>query len=73
MTLDQPFLHALNYIPMTDRLFTEEERDLFAMSFYLFALTDPRAQALIEARTPTGAILALYKDRAYIDNDPSKQ
>lgn len=53
--------------------FTEEERDLFAMSFFVFALTDPRAQALIEAGTPPKSILDLYKDRPYLDMDTSKQ
>lgn len=53
--------------------YTEEERDLFAMSFFVFAMTDPRAQALIEAGTPTKAILDFYKDRSYLDMDTSKQ
>lgn len=56
-----------------DLKFTEEERDVFAMSFLVFALFDPRAQALIQAGTPAGAVVALYKDRAYIDEDTSKQ
>jgi glycyl-tRNA synthetase alpha subunit len=51
----------------------QEERDVFAMSFLVFALFDPRAQALINARSPAGAILALYKDRPSLDPDTSNQ
>jgi hypothetical protein len=62
------------HIPMKEeRKFTEEERDVFAMSFLVFALFDPRAQALIKAGTPAGAVLDLYKDRPYLDEDTSKQ
>lgn len=53
--------------------FTEEERDLFAMSFLVFALFDPRAIALRESNFPTKSILDLYKDRAYIDPNPANQ
>lgn len=56
-----------------EKIYTEEDRDLFAMSFLVFALYDPRAVALRDAHSPAGAILDLYKDRAYIDPDTSKQ
>ena len=49
-----------------------EDKDLFALSFLVFALTDPRAQALLQAHSPTGAILALYKDRPFLQ-DASQQ
>lgn len=58
---------------MKPLLFTEEDRDLFAMSFLVFALTDTRAQALLKAKTPLKTILDLYKDRPFLDLDPSKQ
>lgn len=51
----------------------ETERDVFAMGFLVFALTDLRAQALIEAGSSVKAILDFYKDRAFVDNDSSKQ
>lgn len=58
---------------MSEPLYTQEDRDLFAMQFLLFALHDPRAKALIESHTPVGIILDLYKDRPYLDLDTSKQ
>jgi len=59
--------------PQAEGGYTEDEKELFAMQFVVFALTDPRAQGLIAAKSPVGAILDLYKDRAYIDEDTSKQ
>lgn len=56
-----------------EKHFTEEERDLFAMSFLVFVLSDARAQALIKVKTPTKALLDLYKDRAYLHEDGSHQ
>lgn len=58
---------------VTSEAYTEEDRDLFACSFLVFALFDPRAKALVEANTPVGKILDFYKDRAFIDPDTSKQ
>jgi transcriptional regulator with XRE-family HTH domain len=56
-----------------EQLKAEQERDEFALSFLVFALTDPRAQALIQARSPVTAILDLYKDRPYLGPDTTKQ
>lgn len=53
--------------------FTEEERNTFAMSFLVFALSDPRAKALIDSKSPVKTILDLYKDRPFIDLNPENQ
>lgn len=58
---------------MNQPKFTEEDRDVFAMSFYVFAMTDPRAIALREAHSPIGSLLDLYKDRPFLSLDPSNQ
>ena len=50
-----------------------EEKDNFACAFLVFAMCDPLAKALLEAKTPPAKVLEFYKDRAYLDTDPSKQ
>ena len=77
--IPDPFLPNMftcpnNYhIGEANKMVTEEERDNFAIAFLVFASCDPRAKALLEARTPPGKVLDFYKDRAYLDNDTSKQ
>lgn len=58
---------------LTDKIFTEEERDIFAMSFLVFVLSDLRAKALIDSKSPVKIILDLYKDRPYLDLNSSNQ
>lgn len=52
---------------------TKDERDIFAMSFLVFALYDPRAKELIKLKGGTRAILDLYENRTYLDQNPSNQ
>lgn len=50
-----------------------EERDNFAIAFAGWVKHDPQAHAYQEAKVSAGELLRLYKDRPYINTDPSKQ
>jgi hypothetical protein len=52
---------------------SEDDRDNFAIAFMAWALYDPQAIAMREARISAGDLLEKYKSRPYIDSDTQKQ
>jgi len=56
-----------------ERKYTEEERDNFAIAYAIWCMFDPQAKAYRETGCSAYKLLQLYKDRPYINTDPSVQ
>lgn len=53
--------------------YTEEERDNFAIAYAIWVKYDAQAQMYLDSGVTAYKLLELYKDRPFINTDPSKQ